>query len=139
MMYFIVQHLLFYAGMKFILPVIWSLVILVLCAIPGKDLPHVSFLEILAFDKWVHAGIFFVLVLLFSRASVRAFEVSRIKAIQFVFLIISVMYGGALEIMQGALFEDRSADVLDFIANSLGAIAGYYSYPFLAGKMTFLK
>ena len=35
-------------------------------------------------------------------------------------------YGGALEIMQGAYFENRSADIYDFVANTTGAILACY-------------
>ena len=109
---------------------LWALFILVLCGIPGRDLPYSSFLELLNFDKFVHASLFFVLILL----TVRGF------LLQSVFQIIQkkskiaggffcVVYGGLLEVMQGSLFEDRSANVLDFIANSFGVLMGllYYS------------
>lgn len=123
----------------FTLPVIWALVILVLCAFPGKDIPHISFLELLAFDKWVHAGIFFVLAVLLMRGmkftQVRA---AHITSVLFA-LAICIPYGGLLEIMQGTLFKDRSADLYDFIANSFGAVCGVLLYRNLAGRIKFLS
>lgn len=120
-------------------PLVWFLVILTLCATPGKDIPHISFLELLAFDKWVHAGIFFILVLLM----IRGFRLQRTgwlfsNAVIFT-LVFSVAYGGILEILQGAVFEDRSADFYDFIANSIGAITGVLLYRKLAFKIKFLQ
>lgn len=108
---------------------LWALLILVLCGIPGRDIPHISFLELLNFDKFVHAGIFFVLILL----TVRGFNLQTTflmmqqypKTIAFIFCVI---YGGSLEIMQGTLFEQRSADILDFIANSVGVAVGTLLY-----------
>ncbi len=101
------------------------MLIFVLCAIPGRDLPHISFLEILEFDKWVHAGVFFVLVVLLIRGFSLQTTYDLFKrfpgAIAFV---LSVLYGGMLELMQEAFFSDRTADILDFVANSFGCILG---------------
>lgn len=100
---------------------LWALLILVLCGIPGRDIPHISFLELLNFDKFVHAGIFFVLLIL----TVRGFflQTTFLKIQQHpkkIAFVCCVVYGALLEIMQGTLFEQRSADVFDFIANSVG-------------------
>ena len=108
---------------------LWALLILILCGIPGKDIPHISFLELLSFDKFVHASIFFVLVVLTIRGFILQtnFVVLKQKA-KISALLICVTYGGVLEIMQGTLFEDRSADVYDFVANSFGCIMGLLIY-----------
>ena len=109
--------------------VLWALFILILCGIPGRDIPHISFLEILSFDKFVHAGVFFVLILL----TVRGFLLqTNFKSLQhsakFIGFIICVFYGGLMEIMQGTLFEGRTADVFDFIADSIGCTFGLWLY-----------
>ena len=116
----------------------WSLIILILCGIPGRDIPHISFLEMLSFDKWVHAGIFFVLALL----AVRGFRLQQKSAAlkkhaSRIALALCISYGGLLEIMQGTLFEERSADVYDFIANSVGAVSGVLLYNALSRKIKF--
>ena len=120
-------------------PIVWFLVILVLCATPGKDIPHISFLELLAFDKWVHAGIFFILVLLMIRGFRLQLEGWFFSNAMFFTLVVSIAYGGILELLQGAVFEDRSADVYDFIANSFGAIVGVVLYRKLSVKIKFLQ
>ena len=114
---------------------LWALLILILCGMPGKDIPHISFLELLSFDKFVHAGIFFVLVVLTIRGFVlqTTFKPFQIKA-KNTALYIAITYGGLLEIMQGTLFEDRSADVYDFIANSFGALIGLLIYDWVEKK-----
>lgn len=111
---------------------LWALLILILCGIPGRDIPHISFLEMLSFDKFVHAGIFLVLVVLMIRGlklqnSIRLLQFNA-KAYSF---IICVIYGGALELMQEAVFEERSADIYDFIANSFGCLVGLMIYNWL--------
>lgn len=109
--------------------IIWATVILILCGVPGKDIPHISFLEFLSFDKWVHAGIFFVLVLL----AIRGFRLqSKFLALKkyaaFIAVGSSVVYGGLLEILQGTIFTDRSADIYDFVANSFGCFVALLLY-----------
>jgi VanZ family protein len=123
----------------FVPAIIWFIVIFVLCAMPGKDIPHVSWLEVLAFDKWVHAGIFFVLSVLIMRAvKLTRFNIEHFKTV-IVALAFCIPYGGLLEIMQGTMFADRSADLYDFIANSVGAIIGVTLYRKLADRFQFFK
>lgn len=113
----------------------WALLILILCGIPGKDIPHISFLELLSFDKFVHAGIFFVLLLLTVRGFLVQSNFSQLKkSAKFIALLICILYGGSLEIMQGTLFIDRSADVFDFIANTFGATMGVLVYDWMEKK-----
>lgn len=108
---------------------LWALLILVLCGIPGKDIPHISFLELLSFDKFVHAGIFFVLILFTIRGFLLQTTFAFLnKTAKITSLIFCVVYGGLLEVMQGTLFEERSADVYDFIANSFGCMIGWLMY-----------
>jgi VanZ family protein len=115
---------------------LWALIILILCGIPGRDIPHISFLELLSFDKFVHAGIFFVLILLTIRGFLLQSSMlllhQKAKASAF---IICVIYGGMLEIMQGTLFIERSADIFDFIANSFGCLMGVLFYKKIENKI----
>ena len=115
---------------------LWALLILVLCGIPGRDIPHISFLELLSFDKFVHAGIFFVLIVLTIRGFLLQTTFNKIqhspKTISF---LICVAYGGALELLQDVVFEERSADIYDFIANSFGCIIGLLLYQWTEKKI----
>lgn len=115
---------------------LWALIILILCGIPGRDIPHISFLELLSFDKFVHAGIFFVLILLTVRGFVlqTRYVVLREKA-KLLAAVICISYGGLLEIMQGTIFEERSADIYDFIANSFGCTMGLLLYKRIENKI----
>ena len=114
---------------------LWALLILILCGIPGKDIPHISFLELLSFDKFVHAGIFFVLQLLNVRGFILQSAFPQLKKLaKFIALLICIIYGGSLEIMQGTLFTDRSADIFDFIANTFGASMGWILYDWMENK-----
>lgn len=116
--------------------IMWALLILILCAIPGRDLPHISVLELLNFDKFVHASLFFILILL----TIRGFKVQTSFYILHTYpkscaLIKCIIYGGLLEIMQGALFSERTADLYDFIANSTGCILGLSVFNTIEAKL----
>jgi len=108
---------------------LWALVILILCGMPGRDIPHISFLELLSFDKFVHAGIFFMLLVLTVRGFLMQSRYENLrKNARSIAALMCITYGGALEIMQGTIFEERSADIYDFIANSFGCIMGLLAY-----------
>lgn len=100
---------------------LWALVILVLCLLPGKDLPSFWWTEILSIDKFVHAGVFAVLVWLLLRSlRLRTPDLPLRSREVRIALALCIAYGGALEIMQGAFLPDRFADLMDFLANALG-------------------
>jgi VanZ family protein len=107
------------------LSIIWALVILGLCSMPGQHIPSFSFLEMLSFDKWVHAGMFFVLC---SLIFFYLLQKSSSKNMINLFFTIAILYGCSLEIMQGTLFSNRSADWNDVIANTVGCVFGLMFY-----------
>ncbi len=102
------------------LPTLWAAFIAFLCGLPGKDIPHISILELLSFDKFVHGFVFFILVILIYHAVQKT---PNSKNALVYALCLSIPYGGILEIMQQELFKDRTADLFDFIANTIGCLA----------------
>jgi VanZ family protein len=102
----------------------WAGVIFILCATPGQYIPGVHWLDLLSFDKWVHASVFFILMVLGGLAATR--KNSRSPLLWLCFLAF-VLYGMLLEYMQGACFSNRSADWKDIIANSFGCVVGLLS------------
>ena len=64
-------------------------------------------------------------------------QTTFIKLRQFAKLIafvICVVYGGLLEIMQGTLCQGRTADIYDFVADSVGVAAGLLLYNWIEKK-----
>jgi VanZ family protein len=119
---------------------IWATLIFALCSMPGKSIPSIRWLELLSFDKFVHAGIFFVLQLLLMRGFLfqDSFLVLQ-KAYKITPFLISVSYGGLLELMQYYLFSQRSGDWLDFIANSFGCLMGLLLFGFISKRIKFFR
>jgi VanZ family protein len=112
----------------FIISLGWAILILVLCAIPGNDLPSNPWFRIPQFDKIVHAVLYFPLAFMLGAE----FELAgktwlKIAGPAFTMLIVAV-YGGIIEILQAKLFINRSADVDDWMFDIIGGLAGLVVY-----------
>ncbi len=102
--------------------ILWTAIIFGLCCIPGRYVPTTYWLELLSFDKFVHASIFFGLTCLWL---VYLYKINKINQTTILLTLAAcILYGGLLEIMQATVFSQRSADWLDFIANSFGCFMG---------------
>ncbi len=104
---------------------LWAAFILLLCGIPGKDLPDVNFWAINIEDKIAHVGIFFVLGFFMIYGQVLQFGGFNLRAKTLVLIIvIGVFYGALTEALQHFVFIDRYASLADFLADGLGAVFG---------------
>jgi hypothetical protein len=104
----------------------WTAVIFGLCCMPGRYVPTTDWLELISFDKFVHASIFFILTCLWLIYAYRAGKLTT--AVILLILLFCIAYGGLLEIMQATVLSQRSADWLDFIANSFGCAMGTWFF-----------
>jgi hypothetical protein len=102
----------------------WALVIFILCAIPGKNLPHYDWADLLSVDKLVHFTMFFILIVLLRQAWTKNNLSLTIFLQNVIAVSAGITYGGTLELMQHYCYTDRSGSWFDFLANSMGAIAG---------------
>ena len=101
---------------KYFLALSWTLLIAVLCLISFKKLPSVVSLP--SADKYVHC-IFHLVFTLLWYLHLKGLRHGK-WLLPKVFLI-SVCYGGIIELMQGAFTDTRKADWNDVAANSFGA------------------
>lgn len=102
---------------SYFLAIGWTLLILVACLIPGRDVPDVSIPMI---DKWVHFVIFagFGFLWLCTRPG------HSIKRCLIV-LFCSILLGYAVELLQGSgITEGRSFDYYDVVADGIGGLIG---------------
>ena len=115
---------------------LWALLIFILCAIPGKDFPDVSYFELLEPDKWIHASLFFVLevLLIWGFALQSSFNILN-RFPKLISAVLSITYGISLELMQQAFFIDRTADIFDVAANTTGTILGIIFYQKVETKL----
>ncbi len=106
--------------------ILWTILIFVLCSTPGQYIPTTNWLELLSFDKFVHASIFFVLTCLWLVYFFRSNKLSTTGIS--IIILFCISYGGLLEVMQAKIFSHRSGDWLDFIANSFGCFMGLWFF-----------
>jgi VanZ family protein len=112
----------------FFISLIWALLILVLCAIPGSSLPRNPMFSIPHLDKYIHALLYFPLAFfLGAEFDLSKKNILRITGPLITMLIVAI-YGGLIEILQDRLFINRSADIADFLFDVIGGLAGLTIY-----------
>jgi VanZ family protein len=108
---------------QFIPVIAWFIIANVLLLMPGKDLPEVSFLDLIYFDKWVHIGLFAGLTFLTALPFIKTNRINQKVIIRIV--ISYILYGILIEFVQKYFASDRSFDVTDMIADTAGCLLGY--------------
>ena len=103
-----------------------------------EDLPSIDYLQLLSFDKLVHALRFGLLALSLTVAFRRQKKSNtfRRKALSLAVLF-SMIYGVVLEFLQYTLIEDRTGEAYDIIANLLGCALGIVFFRLIYGKELF--
>ena len=103
---------------------LWAIVILVLCLMPGRHLPHITIWQ---FDKIVHFGLYFCFSILLyygwekQESFLTLHERTLLKTILF-----AAVFGFSVEVMQELFTADRHFELLDALANIIGATAGSF-------------
>jgi len=101
--------------------IFWTLVITYL-SLATLDTSIGSSIKIKNKDKIVHFVFYFLFTLLWVfYTSFRQFKFKK----SLIVLLVAIVYGVIMEFFQGIFTITRSADVLDVIANSLGAFFGW--------------
>jgi uncharacterized membrane protein len=113
----------------------WALFILLLCSAPGDQLPEFGLFELLSFDKFVHAFLFAVQVLVLIVGFRRQYTwyILRYHARAAAF-ISGLMFGIIIEILQLLVFSGRSFDYYDVLANGVGCFLGIGLFSLIYGK-----
>jgi VanZ family protein len=110
---------------SFIPAVLWLVISTVLLTLPGSDLPKEDWLGKIGFDKWVHIGMFSIMVVLWCRAMLRVYKEG--KQLKNTFLLLGLLwlgFGVGMEFVQKYFIPGRSFDVKDMIADAAGCTVG---------------
>ena len=110
------------------LAIVWILLISLLCFLPGSAFPKQGWLEEISFDKYVHFGLFAILVFLWR------FEFPVIKTYHFIILGAATVYGFGIEVIQHYFISNRSFDLYDVVADIAGSMAGLWFWAWLYKK-----
>lgn len=97
----------------------WLLLMSFLFLIPGSALPNEGWLYKLHPDKWVHIGLFAILIFLWKSAFNRKWN--RYNTI---LLASASVYGVIVEIVQKQWVPNRSFDIYDVLADIAGSFLG---------------
>jgi VanZ family protein len=99
---------------------LYFLISVYLLTLPGSEFPQVSWFDkIPMFDKWVHIGLFGILVFLWCR--VVRFE----KRIFLTVAICCLAYGILIEFVQHFFIPYRGFELWDIVADAIGCMLGY--------------
>lgn len=112
--------------------IFWALLIAVLSFIPGGEFPKVHMTNI---DLVVHFFFYCVFTFLLILGNVRQSQYFSLKKYPVLFaLIVSIPFGGLVEIIQGTKFVSRSAEFADFLANGMGSMIGLILFLIIYGS-----
>jgi hypothetical protein len=112
---------------SFIPGVLGLIISTILLTLPGSSLPTEDWLDKIWFDKWVHIGLFGILVVLWCRAFHRKkADSKKIKKLFVIIAAIVLAYGILMEFVQGNFIPHRSFDFGDIVADAVGCFAGYF-------------
>jgi VanZ family protein len=110
---------------RYLYPFVWFILVIIGSLSPQRNLPSIVIIE--HADKVVHGIMYFILTVLLIPAllSKKKYTLSYV----FSFLI-SIFYGLVMEFLQYSITSTRSADILDFFANCIGALLGIIFYQY---------
>lgn len=113
--------------------IFWLLFIAAVCLIPGRNVPQAPYFS---FDKLFHTAIFGCLAfqLMIGLKKQYTFKRLRYQAVPFT-IVFSVCYGFLMELLQGLILRDRSFDMLDAIANTVGILIGWILFEWIFFKI----
>ncbi len=117
--------------------IFWIIISTILLIIPGSALPQENWLGKIWFDKWVHIGMFSIMVFLICWAIHKKYLHQKLITV-FLFVAAGCLsYGIGMEFVQKYFVANRSFDGGDIIADAIGCTIGYlYSKRSLYKKLT---
>jgi VanZ family protein len=107
-------------ALSLVLAVIWTIIILIGCSLPGKDLPAITVFD--QFDKVVHFTFFFAFFF-FWYCGMHSFSHKALLIICSAFIL-----GFAIEFYQMYFVAGRSFDVWDGVADTVGSLVAWLCF-----------
>jgi VanZ family protein len=114
---------------SFVPAICWLIISTVLLTLPGSTLPSENWLSKIWFDKWVHIGMFSIMVFLWCWALLKKPGLKdQLKKIFIGLALLWLAYGIGMEFIQKYFIPGRSFDLGDIIADATGcAVGAFYS------------
>ena len=119
--------------------VLWALFVFLMCSIDLHSVPE-STTFFPGFDKLVHCGFFFLIVVLISYGLIKQQSALNISYTAIVVVMIAaIIYGGTIELLQKYIFTWRDGDWNDLFADTVGAAMGAFSVSITINGMRYVK
>lgn len=119
--------------------ILWALFIFTLCSIKLGGVSN-SPMFFPGFDKLVHCGFFFVLVVFYCYGLIRQQSRQRFSYKKIILItIIAIAYGGIIELLQRYIFTWRSGEWNDLFADAIGASMGAFSIMITVKALSYVK
>ncbi|MBN2482178.1 MAG: VanZ family protein [Bacteroidales bacterium] len=118
---------------KFWKPILFGIFILVLCLVPSTSLQKIDFLKISFQDLLAHLSLFFIFsfLLTWDFKKYKSFNNNKSQQVLFLFLI-CLLFAASTEMLQYTFPSlNRSANVIDFMFDLTGALAGFFTAYFI--------
>ncbi len=122
------------------LTILWALFIFLMCSIKiGESVSHEP-LFFPGFDKLVHSGFFFMLVVLWCNGIIRQQNEQLLSYKSAIIVtVISILFGGLIEILQLTFFTWRSGEWPDLFADAIGVFMGIFSVILISRAVNYDK
>jgi VanZ family protein len=105
----------------------WFAICTLLLTLPGSAFSQESWLDKIGFDKWVHIGLFAVLVFLICWGLLKfTNNEKKLKRLFIVFTLDCLVFGIIMEFVQDNFIPNRSFDYGDILADAIGCFAGWW-------------
>ena len=113
----------------FIPAIAWLCLSFWLLTMPGSNIPHEDWFDVLQVDKCVHVAMFFILCFLFM-LPIKKMQLSAGAYLpwQLLITVSAILYGVIMEFVQRDFIANRSFDVWDIAADALGCLAAFFWY-----------
>ena len=106
---------------------LYFLLTVYLFTLPGNQIPSIDWMHKLQVDKLVHFSLFFVLVfLLYLPFYKKNYPIKTKNIFLISVVIICIGYGIAVEFIQKYYIPNRSFDLYDIVADTLGSVVAYW-------------
>ncbi|WP_156180257.1 VanZ family protein [Rufibacter radiotolerans] len=112
----------------------WAVVILIGTLLPANALPPTPQWDFLTFDSLVHAVLFGTQLFLLLLALLRDPSLSLTPWLVAGAFLAVVLFGGLVEVLQGAMAMGRAPDPVDALSNAIGCVLGLFTWLLLRGR-----
>lgn len=108
----------------FLIALSWTGLVTYSCLVQSSDVPVINVPNL---DKYIHAFFHFVFTFVWFLFFCKQLKFNYIFKPLLIAFLFSVVFGIIIEILQGVLTTTRSAEVMDFLANLVGATLAFFT------------